>query len=1210
MRRRVLAVAFVSVYGTLAAAPARGQTALHKIGELDVPLLGLSATLDPPNPVVPKNTASGIRVVVKAGGRELSGAEVNQLVGGSFVVQAELAGPGLPGTISVPLSDDTTSTDSLLLRLPALTTAGDYALSNARIVVGGRTVLDTTPADVTVNVIDQVLITSVKTKPLTLDEIKALGIVLDNDSYQGFSFTLGMKVDSKAVSFSFPVVFNQAGVQVPQPLSPPPEPPLASVQLPSLPPVTVVPMLLSGAGGSKGGSQKLVLPGGGEVRIPAVLVIPGNVGYLKQFFSAQLFVANGAPAGSGLVVHDVTGTITLPPGADQVLGTADDPLTLPATNKGPQAPTQAVKGVGPDGAPGTADDTDSFAPGEQGVVEFAIRAEKEGLYTVDFEVNAVLEGLPVGPVNVSGTASGGVLVRNPYFNVTFTVPSVVRTGERFHLFTTVTNIGSGLANAVTVSLDQGAMSGATLVGSSSQQIPTLRPGDSRQLDFEFRSLRTGQVVATYLHLDTSDGSTGKLQFTLGVGERGIPLSPDTLVLPTAVDQLPSAVVDAAMRVLGQAWSIANAPAGTLPAGVTRTSKGAVTKKALALAEAGLRVTLGQSQADAVRDLALDFFSAPPIDAGFDQLLRETDAGHALAIAIGSFLEDPTVEGTEGHAGSGVAQAGGALEYERQVAQLAASGPDFISFAVGNGAAGSSATVWVEDRLGRKSGFGREATAIPTAQIPGAVLMPLGDPATSAVLGLVGSVSASPYTLYLTSNDGTPFDISVTVPRDDGTFLRGTLRGVMLPQDTPARVAVDLSSPEPLVLQQDVNHDATFTGQTPFAEETLAPQGPTLVSATVIGPSVLDGASPYGMQAILVFDRIVDAAGAGTPANYAIPANSVFTAARQMSGRLVTLALTAPEGPYIATTVSASGIADLRGATANGTVELHSLDQLPGAVVTGRVLKADGTPVTSGSVIYSNDSSPTECAYPAEVGLTQIALGGDGRYGVHYVVQGTCGLPFEVTTQDPVNGETRKASAHVLYAGQVLVLDITLLGRGAVTGTVYDGNNRPAPGAHVTAVSSADLQSGGTAVTDIGGHYTVEDLAVGPVSVTAALGTALGRAAGRIDRAGTTDTVDVTLDSGAVKVAGVVWKVENGKSSAAPGALVVYSIQPDGSPSWLPVGVTYTGTDGSYAMTVPGGKYSITASVDQAHSAEIHGTATPPVTIDGDIAVVFQPPQSY
>src|SRR5262249_39021171 len=140
-----------------------------------------------------------------------------------------------------------------------------------------------------------------------------------------------------------------------------------------------------------------------------------------------------------------------------------------------------------------------------------------------------------------------------------------------------------------------------------------------------------------LRLDTQDGSSGELRFTLGVGERGITLSPDTLALPTSLAPLPPAVVEAAMRVLGQGWSIANAPFGTLPPSVIRTSKRVVIQKSLALAEAALRIALGEAQADAVRDVAFDFYGGSPLDAGFDQLLRETEAGRDLARALGGAI---------------------------------------------------------------------------------------------------------------------------------------------------------------------------------------------------------------------------------------------------------------------------------------------------------------------------------------------------------------------------------------------------------------------------------------------------------------------------------------------------------------------------------------------------------------------------------------------
>jgi len=46
---------------------ARAQAPLRKIGELELSVLGLTATPSPLNATVPKNTASGIRVVVNGG---------------------------------------------------------------------------------------------------------------------------------------------------------------------------------------------------------------------------------------------------------------------------------------------------------------------------------------------------------------------------------------------------------------------------------------------------------------------------------------------------------------------------------------------------------------------------------------------------------------------------------------------------------------------------------------------------------------------------------------------------------------------------------------------------------------------------------------------------------------------------------------------------------------------------------------------------------------------------------------------------------------------------------------------------------------------------------------------------------------------------------------------------------------------------------------
>jgi len=169
---------------------------------------------------VPKNIASAVRVVVTNGARSLSSAELTRFLGNSVRAQAELSGPGLPGTITLPYlrAGQVPPADPLLLPLPALPISGDYVLSNIRLVAQGQSVLDVVPSEVVVKVIEQVLVTSVKTRALTMDEIRDKGIVLDSDDYLGFEFTLGLALESEQVQMTLPVVFDRNGDQVPLPL--------------------------------------------------------------------------------------------------------------------------------------------------------------------------------------------------------------------------------------------------------------------------------------------------------------------------------------------------------------------------------------------------------------------------------------------------------------------------------------------------------------------------------------------------------------------------------------------------------------------------------------------------------------------------------------------------------------------------------------------------------------------------------------------------------------------------------------------------------------------------------------------------------------------------------------------------------------------------------------------------------------------------------
>src|SRR5262249_35571838 len=143
----------------------------------------------------------------------------------------------------------------------------------------------------------------------------------------------------------------------------------------------------------------------------------------------------------------------------------------------------------------------------------------------------------------------------------------------------------------------------------------------------------------------------------------------------------------AMRVLGQAWSVATAAPNTLPNGVIPTNRTVVTQKALALAEAGLRQSLGESLPNALRDLATDFWGGSPVDPGFDQVLRTTPAGPNFQTVLGAHLAQP------------MSDAGGVLPYELQLAQVLASGSNFITFTVGSGRNAAPVSVSFTDGAG-------------------------------------------------------------------------------------------------------------------------------------------------------------------------------------------------------------------------------------------------------------------------------------------------------------------------------------------------------------------------------------------------------------------------------------------------------------------------------------------------------------------------------
>ncbi|HSB36302.1 MAG TPA: carboxypeptidase-like regulatory domain-containing protein, partial [Thermoanaerobaculia bacterium] len=538
-----------------------------------------------------------------------------------------------------------------------------------------------------------------------------------------------------------------------------------------------------------------------------------------------------------------------------------------------------------------------------------------------------------------------------------------------------------------------------------------------------------------------------------------------------------------------------------------------------------------------------------------------------------------------------AASAGIPAFEEDAAGFAASGADFVTFAVGNVATNPFA-VSLEDARSRRTLS--EGDGLPPWEIPGAALLPLGDGEAPPMFGLVTAPSSPPYILHLAGRSAEAADVAVTFPDAGGGFVHAVLFGLEIPVGGEARVVVDPARPEAILLDRDEDGDGAFTRES-VATTALVLSGPELVSARVIGPEILAGASPLGTQVAILFDRVVDEETAADVASYEMVDNAVRVARRQLSGRLVFAALERPEGPYVPVRLAVDGMKDTRGTEGpGGDVPLLSLLADPGAVVSGRVLTAEGEPAVPGRIVYTATGTPTGaflCQNPA--GIASVALDGNGRYELRYVRQDPCG-PFSIVAQDPVTQARSEVSASVRAAGQRIELDVVLFGRGSVAGQVRARvSGQPIAGAKVVAVSVIDPQIGGAAETDADGRYLVPGITVGPVSVRAAKGIAAGLGAGRIDRAGTTATVDVLLDTGSVTWSGVV-RTKKGAAPAvvAPGAQVVYSIDD------TPVGVTRTDATGKFAFAaMPAGSTRVDAAISIEEKARVSR-----VTAEGDEVV--------
>ncbi len=593
-------------------------------------VVGARLSVTPDQLYVPKSIPGSLRVdITDANG--LPHPDARALAFGTHV-EAVLRGPAFPAYRLLGVPNEP-------MLLPPIALAGEYQIDDIRLVdtQTGDIRMMGYPSRVPVHVFNELLVSQVTSRSLSLDEIKERGIVIDASNYSALEFQATFNIRGEAYYVHFPVVtpkFTDAievipeaerearlveaerinarlslNVTLPGPL-----------QVPGLN-VTLKAVNFQEAAGGDGEMRRM----GGV--IPAMVVIPGGVGFLNQFFSVQVFVANAAPAGSRLSVHSLQARAILPPGTDP-MSSVDDPLR--AARVGEETyDSRPIGGLGADGLPGTADDVARLQPGHTGQAELLLEGLREGLHVFDIELTGTLDGLASGEVEITGATSGSVLVRNPKFSSVFAHPRTIRSGEPYTASMTIMNTSETTANDVTISLHSASISGAELTSDDVVPLGNLGPGESATAEFAFIARRTGNIsMATF---SGDDGLSGRFDLTMGIDERGVELSAQVILYPDWVTLLPSEVRRAADRVLGQALSAATA--AILPPGVRRPSADTVRTRVLELVEAGQRIGYGDEPERAYLDILLDWHGGRVPSLAFDQIMRETNAGAAMRTAL-------------------------------------------------------------------------------------------------------------------------------------------------------------------------------------------------------------------------------------------------------------------------------------------------------------------------------------------------------------------------------------------------------------------------------------------------------------------------------------------------------------------------------------------------------------------------------------------------
>ncbi len=1074
-------------------------------------------------------------------------------------VEGDLSGPGF----DEPLRLTTSPGDAF--RIPGLNREGTYTLSGIRLVEGNRTISSAEP-DTAEILVHRLVISSITSRALTPDEMDAYGIVIDADNYTAWHYTVGFQVEGGTVEIPFDVMLGPQGMT----LLEAPE----SYSLPIGPELPEIPVPTVNTGGLEPIPRTLLdLPDIDTeaieaTPIPGFIIIPTDMAFLNQFFSVIMVVQNGALADSGLELRNLTGVLEL--SSDGLRQAETDPPTIP----GEPVP---VMDPGPDGEPGTSDDLIFIVAQARGQATWLVEGLREGQHRLTAHLTGEIHGLTSGrTASVEGKIPGVVVVRDPRFAMTFFHPNVVRTGEFYDFRVAVTNVSTTPVYDLSLELPTNAISGARLVGANDdlydeiedgdnnpiQRVAELLPGTTAMVKWKLNSLRTGRVVASAFN--SSNAIDARFVFEIGVGELGIPLSPESIVLPPVVDALPKAVLEPAIELLGLAHSLANAPNG-VEVDLPPVGEAIVMLRGTELAAAGQRLAFGEPLARSVVGFGLEWMGSTRWSPSFDVLRRQSRRGHQLENATASYL------------GARMEELG-ASEALAELEELAISGrPMVLVSAEGAGFEGGARLAMVGNSSGRTVVGQRSDVEFFTRDLEGGSILGLDSDAWSGEIGIVavpvekdGSWFEESYQVQLWGTRSGAVDIEAILVMPDGstrrfapsqevdtgngslaffnigpllesTWIESDSNGDSLRDWWEEIVAVDRGAPAPRVIRAGFSQTVNPVRSGGYRNVVL------LLSQPVDGDAVAEiEAEEWLIDSVLDIDD-----GQGSVESFSRSRHGRSFRV-QLDPRILVVTFSEPLNPHAELKLS-SGSAPLP-MVGGGELDISDFlidvgEGLESGVVRGVVLGPDGGPLPHAELeLYEL----FEICHPIDgcnwyPGLSdRVRADASGGFLFDAVRYRDEAIPsqhaaFTVRAVDPENGRDTRLVGRLPGDNQVRTLTLAMVGRGDVVGTLRKADGSALVNPVVIARSITNPWEGRQTEPDASGSFRLEDLPVGPVQVVAKDGPTYTSGTAQITAPGAEAAIELVLHDFAQPLAQVEGSVIDGETAQPIPDLDVYVI---------------------------------------------------------------------